>query len=114
MPSDAEMSEVYHRLANAEKELHTLRYRADQNEGQRLPDRVASLEPALAQMRRDVSKIEGNVEEIKDEIETGVNGLKDEMASMKGTLKGFLFAISAAVAVIQLIPIAAEVFKWVR
>jgi septation ring formation regulator EzrA len=114
MPSDTEMSEVYHRLANAEKELHTLRFRADQIDGQKLPDRVSAIEPAMAQMRRDVSKIEGNVEEIKEEIETGVNGLKEEMNSMKGTLKGFLLAISAAVAVIQLIPIIAEVFKWVR
>lgn len=107
----AEETEVYHRLNRLEQETHTLQFRMNSMEEHNLPIRVANLEPAVKNISVDVSKIEGNMGELKDLMVDGLGSVKQDISSMKSWGKGIALTLTSLVALIGLLLAIGEFFK---
>jgi hypothetical protein len=106
-----EDSEIYHRLSRLEQESHTTQYRLNTFEQHNLPIRVANLEPAVKNISVDVSKIESNMEELKDLVSNGLSGVKEDVSVMKSWGKGVAITLTSLVALIGLLLAIGEYFK---
>lgn len=105
------VTEVYHRLNRLEQDCHTLQFRVNQIESHNLPIRVANLEPAVKNISVDVSKIESNMDEIKDLMTEGMSRVREEISSMKSWGKGVSVTIASLVALIGLLLAVGEFLK---
>lgn len=109
--ADEPNTEVYHRLARLEQESHTAQYRLNQMESHNLPIRVANLEPAVKNIAVDVSKIESNMDELKDLMTNGISAVKEDVSSIKSWGKGVALTLTSLVALIGLLLAVGEFFK---
>ncbi len=103
--------EIYHRLTRLEQESHTTQYRLNAMEAHNLPIRVANLEPAVKNISVDVSKIESNMEELKDIMTAGLSGVKEDVSSIKSWGKGVAITLTSLVACIGLLLAIGEYLK---
>lgn len=103
--------EIYQRINRLEQDSHTTNYRLAQMESHNLPIRVANLEPAVKNISIDVSKIESNMEELKDIMSAGLSGVKEDVSSMKSWGKGIALTLTSLVAAIGLLLAIGEYFK---
>lgn len=92
--------EIYHRLNNCEKEIHTLKHRIDVLEEERLSHRVTNLESISAQVQKDVAKIESRI----DEMVSCVQELHEGVTSMRAHVKGFVLILGALLTILQILP----------
>lgn len=109
--AEGNITEVYQRLNRLEQDCHTLQFRVDQIDSHNLPIRVANLEPAVKNISVDVSKIESNMDELKDLMTEGVSKVKEDISSMKSWGKGVAVTMTSLVALIGLLLAAGEFLK---
>jgi hypothetical protein len=62
------MEELHPRVAHLEKELHTVRYRMDALDSEKLPHRVTALESAVKEIVGSVHRTEMAVEKIEKDV----------------------------------------------
>lgn len=107
-----DLTELYRRVNSLEKEHHTLRYRIDNLENEKLPQRVANLEPAMRQVQVDVSKIEATAAEIEKQLNDTVLKLETAITSIRSMMKGFMACLGGGFLLFQvLIPLLMEYSK---
>lgn len=87
-----ESPEVYKRIGDLEREVHTLNFRMVSVEEDNLSNRVQSLEGSVAQISKDVVKMESVALSIKDDV-----------SSMKSWSKGVAITLSALSVVLGLL-----------
>lgn len=104
-------NELHERISQLEKDVHTLNHRMNVNDGEAIPRRVASIEPIVEQIRKDVSRMEINVDAIKESLSRGISDLQSEVASQKSAQRTFLMALGGMFALIQAWPAIREVLR---
>jgi hypothetical protein len=62
------MEDLHLRVAHLEKESHTMKYRVDAIESEKLPHRVTSLEAAIKEITGSIMRVESGVGEIKKDL----------------------------------------------
>lgn len=62
------MEELHPRVSHLEKEVHTMKFRMEALDAEKLPHRVTSLESAVSKITDSISRMEGGVDEIKKEV----------------------------------------------
>lgn len=80
-----------------ERELYLINHRLKTLEDERLPHRLAILEPV-------VKRVEEKMDDISEQMTTGLREVRDAINEQKSLQKGMVFAVAAVVGVIQLIP----------
>lgn len=79
-----ESPEVYKRLGELEREVHTLNFRVESVEDANLGNRVMTLEGSVANISKNV-----------DKMELMAVSIKDDVSSMKAWSKGVAITLSA-------------------
>lgn len=62
------MEDIHLRVAHLEKETHTMKFRVDAIESEKLPHRVTSLEAAVREIATAIHRVEAGVEDIKKDV----------------------------------------------
>jgi hypothetical protein len=62
------MEDLHPRVAHLEKEVHTLMFRMEAVDNEKLPHRVTSLESAMVKATDSMARMEKSMEEIKKEV----------------------------------------------
>lgn len=91
------MEEIARRLELTEREVHLVKHRIQALENEKLPQRVANLEPI-------VRRIEESTTSIEDKLDSGLSSIREELAGQRALQKGIVLAVAAVVGLIQLIP----------
>lgn len=95
-----ESPEVYKRLGELERQVHTLNFRVESVEEDNLSNRVMTLEGSVAQIGKNVEKME---------IMAG--SIKDDVSSMKAWSKGVAAILSAIAVTLGLLISFGGLFK---
>lgn len=79
------------------KDLHLINHRLKMLEEERLPHRVAIMEPV-------VKRVEEQLTDISTQMRDGLSEVRDAINAQRSLQKGMVFAVAAVVGVIQLLP----------
>jgi signal transduction histidine kinase len=77
--------------------LNLINHRLKMLEEERLPHRVAIMEPV-------VKRVEEQLDDISEQMRKGLNEVRDAINDQRSLQKGMVFAVAAVVGIIQLLP----------
>jgi len=82
-------------------DLHLINHRLKTLEEERLPHRVAIMEPV-------VKRVEEKMDDLADQMNKGLSEVRDAINGQRSLQKGMVVAVAAVVGLIQLLPLIKE------
>lgn len=107
----AENEEIYRRLGNVEKELHSISRQISEIASEKPVFRIGMLEESMKQVKLDVASIESATAQISKDLGEGLADLRQQAISAKAQIRGFLGAGMLLLGLINLWPVLRELLK---